>query len=474
MRVLRTLFCGLLAFLPIAATAMDVDKRPDLLPRLLQLESIYSSNWRPENHGQGIREATVFHLSGRIDAGDTNRIQQELQSTWGKLIVIESPGGSFVEGIILGQYLKEIIESQDPDIYGVFVLRDKPCLSACALAVALATSTRDIAYGEDVRFIEHGAKLGFHMGLLPEAQATQAVQARQMMNVTYDIVQAYTSLIMGGVAPPILLSEALEHRTANSFFYLQGGLRTHAMRLTPVGNPILSRPITKSALTMDTVASLCRTAFVAAPNVGRSFVDFDFGFIDSISPDPAATTLEDMTRRLGSRRMAGDLNGVAHCIVELFADGTVGLAMIPGAAPCTTSGRQFCAIPVDPFKPRSAPVALLADTYGCHSGTLTKRAQFWSGDLEGASDYIVDVEMTQTAKREVNMRRDPSLTAGVVGRLRAGQEVEVTDCSIVDDVQGVWMQIRTGGQQGWVSARFLSPHRFAHTRPAIDGPGKGR
>ncbi|SNS18319.1 SH3 domain-containing protein [Antarctobacter heliothermus] len=474
MAILRRLLCALMVLLPVTTAAMDAEKRPDLVPRLMQLQSIYSKNWGPERFNEGIRDATVFHLSGRINPGDTDRIREVLQSTWGKLIVIDSPGGSFVEGIALGQYLKGILESQDPDIYGIFVLRDGPCLSACALAVALATSTRDIAYGDDARFVEHGAELGFHMGLLPEAQATQAVEARQMMNVTYDIVQAYASLIMGGVAPPILLSEALEHREANSFFYLRGGIRTHAMRLTPVGPPILSRPIHKSALMMDTVAALCRTAFVAAPDVRRSFVDYEFGYIEGINPDPVTTNLEDMTNLLGSRRIAGSLNGAAHCVVELFDNGTIGLDMIAGPPPCQADGRQFCAVPVDRFQPRSAPVALLADTYGCHSGSPSTRGQFWSGDLNGASDYVTDVDPTQTAVRGVNMRAQPSLNAAVAGQLRAEQQVEVSDCRIVDDVQGVWMQVRAGGQTGWVSARFLSPYRWSDLRPLIDGPAPGR
>ncbi|WP_417209323.1 SH3 domain-containing protein [Antarctobacter sp.] len=476
MAILRKLLCALTlclpVCLPVAAAAMDAEKRPDLIPRLMQLKSIYSGNWGPDRLNEGIRDATVFHLSGRINPGDTDRIRAALETTWGKLIVIDSPGGSFVEGIALGHYLKGILESQDPDLYGIFVLRDAPCLSACALAVALATSTRDIAYGDDARFIEHGAELGFHMGLLPEAQATQAVEARQMMNVTYDIVQAYTSLIMGGVAPPILLSEALEHRDANSFFYLRGGIRTHAMRLTPVGPPILSRPIHKSALMMDTVAGLCRTAFVAAPDIRRSFVDYEFGYIDGITPDPAKTSLEDMTALLGSRRIAGSLNGAAHCVVELFDDGTIGLDMRAGSPPCQADGRQFCAVPVDRFRPPAAPVALLADTYGCHSGSLTKQGQFWSGDLNGASDYVDDNDLTQTAVREVNMRAQPSLNAAIAGRLRAEQKIEISDCRIVDDVQGVWMQVRADGQTGWVSARFLSSYFWSDMRPRVDGPAR--
>lgn len=449
---------------------MDITQRPDLVPRLMDLQSLYSSNFLPD--ADTFANTTVFHLSGPIVQGDADKVKTALEGAWGKYLVLESPGGNFVEGIKLGEYLRTVLESSDPDLFGIFVLADGPCLSACALVMALASSTRDIAYGDDKRFVELGAELGFHMGILPEEQATQTVQARQMMNLTYDITQAYTSLIMGGVAPPILLAEALNHRTSNSFFYLRGGIRTHTMRLTPVGPPRMARAVNGSNLYMDKVAAMCRTAFVAAPAVRKSFVDYDYAFVGFKDADKI--TLPDMMARLGSRRVAADFNGAAHCIVTLRGDGSLGLDMADSPVPCKSGADRWCALPEESefgkFPSTTATVALLADMLGCNSGHLTRQGQSWSEDLYGASDYIVEIDQTRKITQNVNLRASPSLQGARRNqRLSAGDEVELLDCAIVDEAHPVWMQVRVNGQTSWFSAQFTQPGATGNLRPVHDG-----
>lgn len=467
---MKSLLLLLLSLLPLSAQALEVAKRPDLAPRLMGLQSLYSSNFVPG--ADTFRDATIFHLSGQIVQGDTEKVKAALEGAWGKYLVLESPGGNFLEGIRLGEYIRSILENQDPDIYGIFVLRDGPCLSACALVMALATSTRDITYGDDYRFVELGAELGFHMGILPEEQATQPVEARQMMNLTYDITQAYTGLIMGGVAPPILLAEALNHRSANSFFYLRGGIRTHAMRLTPIGPANMARAINGSSLYMDKVAAMCRTAFVTSPIVQKSFVDFDFGYVTLQDDD--RITLPDMTARLGSRRIAAGLNGAGHCIVTMREDGSVGLDMADGPAPCQRDIEPWCALPegneFGGFSSSNASVALLADTLGCHSGRLTREGQFWSGDLYSANGYVAQVDWTRTIAQNVNLRAEPSVTGTRrSSSLSAGDKVEILDCAIVDEPHPVWMQVNVNGQTGWFSAQFIQPAGAGDLRPVEDG-----
>lgn len=464
-RLIAALLC-LLTTLP--AAALEVTQRNDLAPRLSALRSLYNDNWQPDD--QTFANATIFYLSGPIERGDTEKVRAALETTWGKYIVFDSPGGSFLEGIALGNYVTSIMENQDPDIYGVFVLKDGPCLSACALAVALSTSTRDISEGRDYRYIEHGARLGFHMGLLPEAQATQSVQAREMMNLTYDITQAYTSLIMGGVAPPILLAEALEHRDADSFFVLGGGVRTHAMRMTPVGPAHMARAIDQNALTMDTVERLCFGAFLAEPTVPRSFVDYEFGEIRGLGQDTASFSLADFTASLGSRRIAASHNGAAHCQVELRDDGSVGLRVSPRPLPCDPGDAAWCAVRDTDTPLPNASVAMLADAFGCHSGRLTRETVYWGADLYGVANSPNQFPSTRKIARAVNMRDAPSLTAARVGSLDTGAEVNLRDCAIVDGPQGVWMQVEAGGRTGWISARFLDPYGLWDQRPYRDGP----
>lgn len=453
--------------LPAATQALEITQRPDLAPRLEALRSLYTTNWMPEP-GQ-VAQSTVFHLSGPIVPGDAERVQGALETTWGKYIVLESPGGNFLEGIALGEYIRSIMESQDPDIYGVFVLKDGPCLSACALAVALSTSTRDISENADYRFIEHGAKLGFHMGLLPEEKATQAVEARQMMNLTYDITQAYAGLIMGGVAPPILLAEALEHRTADSFFTLRGGIRTHAMRLTPVGPPHMARAVDTAGLTTTTVEAMCYTAFASEPTIHKSFVDYEWGQLNLGGYSTPTLPIEDFAAQLGARRLAASHNGVAHCLVELRGDGSVGLDIVPGPPPCTARDSAWCAVSGDRRVP-DASVALLADTMGCASGTLTRETAFWGADLSGVVREPYMKEMDLPVASGVNMRDAPGMDGARIGSVAAGDTVTAEDCALVDGPQGVWMKVRAGSTSGWVSARFLDVTQTQYLRPYHDGP----
>lgn len=456
-----------LCLFPALSQALEITQRPDLAPRLEALRSLYNWNWTPEP-GR-VSQSTVFYLSGPIVPGDTERVKAALETTWGKYIVLESPGGNFLEGIELGGYISSNMESQDPDIYGVFVLKDGPCLSACALAVALSTSTRDISENADYRFIEHGAELGFHMGILPEEKATQAVEARQMMNLTYDIAQAYASLIMGGVAPPILLAEALEHRTADSFFTLRGGIRTHAMRLTPVGPAHLARAVDTAGLNTTALEAMCYTAFAAEPRIQKSFVDYEWGQLNLGSYTTPTMPVADFAAQLGSRRMAANHNGAAHCLVELRDDGSVGLDILPGPAPCTAQDSAWCAVSGDRRLP-DASVALLADAMGCSSGRLTRDAAFWGSDLSGVRKEPYPMPLERPVASGVNMRDAPGMGGARIGSVAAGDTVTVEDCTLVDGPQGVWMKVRAGGTSGWISARFLDATQTVYLRPFHDGP----
>lgn len=52
--------------------------------------------------------------------------------------------------------------------------------------------------------------------------------------------------------------------------------------------------------------------------------------------------------------------------------------------------------------------------------------------------------------------RAGSIGSATVGRVQAGSKVTVTDCAVTEDAQGVWFRISGRGQDGWVSARFVS------------------
>ncbi len=105
-------FCLSLVFSVSQLSAAEITQRPDLAPRLAQLKPLYpgkGSTGSVVNELQG----TIFLISGVIEKGDLEKLKAALDGTWGKFIVFDSPGGSFLEGIRIGQYLQYNVGSQD-------------------------------------------------------------------------------------------------------------------------------------------------------------------------------------------------------------------------------------------------------------------------------------------------------------------------------------------------------------------------
>jgi len=451
--------------------ALEIEIRPDLKPRLEALRRLYPAGSFVEPGPSVFDELTVFRLSGVIEKGDADKLARAFEGKWGKAVVFDSPGGNFLEGIRIGKMLQENVGSQDPDLTGVFVLEGDKCLSACALAMTLAATPRNIYYREDIRFIEAGAELGFHMGFLPEDKARQLGEVQRAMDLAYEVTRTFAQLIKGGLAPSILLEEALVHRTADSFFYLRGGIRSYAMGLSPVASGPLARPVHKSAMTGHLVASMCQNIYVAAGFIPKSEVQYEFAGIQVSQPDPYTSGIEGIIREAGGGRIAAALIDDAFCMAELTDDGLLALQVESGPVPCNRQG-GWCAVPKldDPAPLPLATTALLADTLGCHRGRLMRQGQYWQNDVltyENAEEWPFTDDWQRTAARSVNLRASPSLSAAKVGELAAGQKVQIADCRVVDDIQGVWYRLTGSGRDQWVSARFFrETNVFA--RPAED------
>jgi len=451
--------------------AAEITRRQDLAPRLSELKLLYPRGQNSDASVYG-GETAIFHVSGVIEKGDLEKLKSAIGDTWGKVIVFDSPGGSFTEGIRIGRYLQENAGSQDPDLYGVFVLKGERCLSACALAFTLAATPRNVVLGEDTRFVEVGALLGYHMAFLPEDQANQLVAVQTAMNLAYEVTQTYVSLIKGGLAPSNLLEEALSHRSPDSFFYLTGGIRTFAMGMSPVSSGPLAQPLNDSALKMNAVNAMCNQLFMAENSILKSEVEYEFGSIDMIAAEANDFSLEDMAGRAGSPRISASHNGAGYCTVEYNADGSVGIRMTSGRRACETGSYEreaWCAEQVDQTRFFKATNALLAVAAGCNEGRLTKKSVYWGLDVLTYGDTTVnasDVDWKRTVGRDVNVRQNPSLEAATVGSLRAGDEVQIAGCRVVPGPQGVWYQL---SEDGWISARFVS--RFdGWSRPALETP----
>ena len=483
---------ALMISIATSAAAADITLRPDLRGHLSELRTIYpwqgadtargeSRPQRPHYEGEPsgglpiLREHAraglrVIKVSGRIEPGDTERLRTMLFDRGGMgwsaqaLVVFDSPGGNLLEGIRMGVMLAGTIEGGgDTPLEGVAVLSGRRCLSACALAFALATEV----WRDDRRFIEDGAVLGFHMGTLPEEALQQTAPVQRVMDLSYEVVLAYNRLTDTGANPPLLLTQALEHRRSDSFFNLRGDLRGWFFGFTPVSRGVLSRAVSASGLTLDTLSRICRQSALAS-RMQTGFLEVEFGHLEKGSAETLAEAVEGA--RSASMVMTSQGSDLA-CRVTLRQDGTVAMLPFRLTHDCVTRVigpegpppiPQRCLFPedVDPAMDPSVTVGMLADAVGCSNGRLTERGFYTFMPVlledEGFS-RLVPIGTVREVLRPVNLRAEPALDALRLTTLQPDDAVTVMGCRLTGDGQAVWLNLRHGQTEGWASARFLKP-----------------
>lgn len=483
-RILRALAC-VLALVPAVGQAADITLRDDLRPRLAQLWPIYGEMTNtgrgepvllPAGAGNapyygGLR---IISLSGVIEEGDARRLQaligpEDQISSFA--VVLDSPGGSFLEGVALGELLAGHRGGNgDPALNAVIVLAEGECMSACAVAFALAALPRDS--GASVRYVELGARLGFHMPFVPVDQQGRQTEIAAAMDLTYQIMSEYIRLIGNGIAPPALVQNALHYRRPQEFLLLRGGLVTRFMDFVPVAGPKGATPLALDGLTQRDAFNMCQYLTYSR---GRTMIAaaYEFWPVEIGSQFPDDTPLKTLFQRLGERRIVND-----GCSIEWQDDDTLGIA---GFGDCgrQSSGGGWCAAPRDDygyrdFGPRlpTGTGALLADSLGCHGGALTRRYYLWDDgnaflEEEKPEDYRWVGELFDAPEAPVvpldwsgarlasnlNIRTGPG--GDRLARWTEGTPVEVTDCALSADGQGVWYQLVAKGQTGWASARYV-------------------
>lgn len=458
-----TLLATLFTFAVFASTsqAMDITLRPDLSARLAALKWVYPA---PIHEFEdrldlpypkwGSSERDVVYLSGTIVLGDFNKFTKwfDLNGKHTMDFVLNSSGGNFVEALKIGSMLKVDPTAGDPLDWNLLVLKEDKCLSACALILAMGSGN-----------IERGATVGFHMGMLPDAKAEQSAKIRDVMDLTYDIVLEYTKLIEDGTQSPMLLREALKHRTHNSFFFLHGGMRSWALGFPSVGQGLSARTISQTGLDMGTVERICQSLGFAQYDRltvdSQRGIDFAGDFIP-VLPE-ASVPVRDIFGALSTDMIAASLSGT-FCSLSRSEVGLISISSIdeylPGtdtvAIECDNNQRiqGWCAISTDQTAPVTVP--LLADALGCSDGQLMKDmpldpAQQMPSWLEPPRERV------GYAKRDVNIRVLPGLGTDPVDTLLKNTDVRIEDCALTDDTQGVWFKIRSDRTTGWVSARFI-------------------
>ena len=150
---------------------LDPDRDPgDLPPRLTLTETDTTGLWR---------------LEGAIADGDAERLRTQLSDTAIDTLILQSPGGSVRDALILGRILR------DQDI-GTRVLNGEFCFSACPYIFA----------GGTTREAEPDAAIGVHQHyfgestILPAFVAVEDIQRGQGEVMTYLNEMGVDPLIM--------------------------------------------------------------------------------------------------------------------------------------------------------------------------------------------------------------------------------------------------------------------------------------
>lgn len=470
---------ALLFALPIGPHAAEFTLEPAITAPYVPAKALYrsfyhtnGSNDLPERRAQidrripppGPREThALYHvrLSGRIEKGDLAKLQKLLEyydtldKDWYTFsLTLDSPGGDFREGIAIGHWLGGILDGQDSNFIGSTVRAGDECLSACALIFALSTHRRMLDDSDRANYIEVGGRLGFHMGVMPDNLSAQKIPIRDSMNLAYDVVAAYMTLIASQNSPPALLIEALKARDADSFFYVEASPRAYDLGFMPVAASPLSEALSSAALPLDHVRRMCahlRDISQLPTSILTERYFNDFG-----SPE----MVRDLFVGREGKVLRGQLASGESCLIGLTPNGNLMMDVTDQEVLCasgTDHTEQWCAIDqentFDHRLQRLATNALLADISGCPMGRLHPRmdpdSQIMSDPKTLKEEFgLLDIT------REVTLRSAPSLQAPKRGVLTKGEVLRLRDCAITLDNQAVWLRVDRGDISGWISARF--------------------
>lgn len=489
MKLYHSLCAGFICLVSVAsAHAQDISVQNGLRDRLAQLELLFPTQgarvafgaeqhvplidrlWYAYTPGQDAafdleagKRATIIRIDGVIEPGATERLQRIIRNHDRIALVISGPGGNFAEAIKLGEFIYDDIGGQDRRIGGVFVLNGTECLSACAVVAAWSLGP----------YIEHGAKIGFHMPFFPGEQASATAQASVLLNVAYDISLAFTELTLRNLVTADLTRAVYQHRTADSFLLMSEGWQFAENGFRPVAPSALSEPVSGRNIDLDLVSQLCVRQMTTLQSQNASYVDWEFSefrLSDARNPGQfigSSTTLVDF---LESERLnwflllSGTAIGFTDllCRVGIDEDGLLNVELMNHrltdcAGPLTNRRTEAaCATSRPEVHARVSRYQLL-EVLGCEAHGF--------GRGESRTKDRIDIG------RNVNLRAEPSVNSSIVGRLEAGENVASLGCVVTPDTETAWYQVRDNrGIEGWISARFANSPRARNLYQSLFRP----
>ncbi|MCH2095714.1 MAG: SH3 domain-containing protein [Rhodobacteraceae bacterium] len=399
----------------------------------------------------------VLRIRGPIARGDAETLRAffEDPAYYRRYVVLDSPGGSFTEGLRIGEVFREFRGGYDfPVLGGVFVLNGDTCLSACTLAFAMAATRQD--WGG--RFVESGAELGFHMGFLPDHLADQTAAVRDAMNLGYDVSAGFMRVIIDGASPPELLANALQHRTADSFYWVSADYEARFLGFNPVSAGVTAAPAYADALSKNQLNEICVAMHVSQP--GNRFLPDEADFARLNLETEALYEVQGLEQVL--EVLEGQVIVSPYCAVQVDEQKRISIKMKGldslrascDAGHLAMRSKGWCVPREDTryhaFHP--VTVAQLSVALGCSGPAMDANWEF-AGRREDMGQLGPTWDLP--VRRRVTLRSDPALSGARLGRLEPGETAHVIGCRQVADRQGVWYRVQAKGQTGWVSARFL-------------------
>jgi ATP-dependent protease ClpP protease subunit len=138
-----------------------------------------------------------FYLEGQIISGDAKRLQA-IVATWRQKhktdtprLCLNSPGGSFEEGLLIARFLTQWVEGG-----GTAIEAGAKCFSACAIIFMAGTYPW---IGERNRFLNVNGMIGFHAPYVdPSKMAGQTYSAPQLAAALNSGIQTVNQMVKLG------------------------------------------------------------------------------------------------------------------------------------------------------------------------------------------------------------------------------------------------------------------------------------
>ncbi|MCE7028554.1 hypothetical protein [Jiella avicenniae] len=430
----------------------------------------------------GNSDLAIVRITGQLSLGDTDKIAQlwsiNIEKNYDTIFSLNSPGGSYGEGIRLGNFFSNTLSGQEIYTKGVIIEKNSICLSACAIAFSLAVSdTRGL---DDTRYVESGGVIGFHSPYALESDSKKTLTLKQSLDLSYEIASSFISLIGRNKNPPRLIEKILSHRRQDDFLILKDSADLWNYGFTPVAESNEVKVASISNIDEFHSKLIC-DFYLNYSNAFQIYDNYIYGSFTSpgLGGEPVKFLQDDTTitgfRNIGIEELINDyntsgavtFNGTFYCQLQFDSSKNMSIAIwrtpLNSGPAGTDLGAQKSLEPCGKRNPQdqnefcvapsvvSTPVSnrMLAQAFGCDD------SKFLTETFNEFSPAMADFN--------TSIRERPSIESNRREYLKPGDAVNIVGCELSNDNEGVWYEIESDGIQGFTSARFIKgqQHRKA-------------